>query len=88
MSPLNISCPNVKTNLLPNEIKEARAAKRELLILANAVAAILMAIFIFAAFAASQFTKTQEIVRQRKEKILPLYTHFDIRRILKIILLK
>ncbi len=63
-----VSCPNIKTNLIPNEIKESRAAKKELLIFANAVAAILVAIFIFAAFASSQFEKTQEIVRERKKK--------------------
>lgn len=68
LNPLKIACPNVKTNLVPNEIKEAKAAKRELFIFANAVAGILIAIFIFAAFAASQFTKTQELVRQQKER--------------------
>lgn len=66
LNPLKITCPNVKTNLVPNEIKESRAAKRELVIFANAVAGILIAIFIFAAFVSSQFEKTQETVRLQK----------------------
>ena len=68
LNPLKVPCPNVKTNLIPDEIKESQAAKHELLVLANAVAGILLAIFIFAGFAASQFAKTQEIVRERKAK--------------------
>ncbi|MBW8015214.1 MAG: hypothetical protein FVQ82_03435 [Planctomycetes bacterium] len=69
LNPLKVLCPNVKTNLVPDEIKESQAAKRELLVFANAVAGILLAIFIFAGFAASQFDRTQEAVEERKEKI-------------------
>lgn len=68
LNPMKVPCPNVKTNLIPDEIKESMAAKRELLVFANAVAGILIAIFVFAGFATSQFTRTQEIVEERKEK--------------------
>ena len=68
LNPLKVPCPNIKTNLIPNAIKESMAAKRELLILVNAVVGILLAISIFAGFAASQFTRTEKVVEERKAK--------------------
>jgi Tfp pilus assembly protein PilN len=68
LNPLKVPCPNIKTNLIPDHIKESMAAKRELLVFVNAVVGILLAISIFAGFAASQFTRTEKTVQERKAK--------------------
>lgn len=67
MSRLKVSGPIVKTNLIPNEVKDTKAARKMMLMMANGAAAVLLAIFVIAGFVGVQYSKAQTNVLTMKE---------------------